>query len=63
MVQNGVELSMLSTTSSELQNSVSLSVYPIRMNTAYTLTVMVWKMINTEGNLNLHVKNSSIITD
>jgi len=36
-------VSMLSTTSSELQNSVSLSVYPIRMNTAYTLTVMVWR--------------------
>jgi len=59
MVQNGVGLSMLSTTSLELQKS-PLSVYPIRMNTAYTLTVMVWKMTNTEGNLNLQQENNSI---
>ena len=61
MVQNGVGLSMLSTKSSELQKSSSLSVNAIRTNTKFTLTVMVGKMINTVGNLNLQQERTRSI--
>ena len=56
MVQNGVGLSKFSVTSSELQKSAVLAVYPTRMKIAYTTTVIFWQMMNTDGNLNLHVK-------
>ena len=42
MVQNGVGLSKFSVTSSELQKSGVLAVYPTRMKIAYTTTVIFW---------------------
>ena len=42
MVQKAVGLSKLSLTSSELQKSGSLAVYPTRRRIAYTTTVVFW---------------------
>jgi len=55
IVQNVDGFSRLSSVLGELQNSPSLSVYPISTNTPSTYIVMVWYTMKTEGNLNLQV--------